>query len=65
MIGRRLKVPVAAKSPEEAADHFGWLGYFLSFDNPTSSTLTQERLEWRPTRPSLIPDIDRPTYFAT
>ncbi len=65
VIGRRLKVPVAAKSPEEAADHFGWLGYFFSFDNPTSSTLTQERLEWRPTRPSLIPDIDRPTYFAT
>jgi nucleoside-diphosphate-sugar epimerase len=65
VIGRRLNVPVAAKSPEEAADHFGWLGYFLSFDNPTSSTLTQQRLEWRPTRPSLVPDIDRPTYFAT
>ena len=65
VIGRRLDVPVAAKSPEEAADHFGWLGHFLSFDNPTSSTLTQKRLEWRPTRPSLIPDIDRPTYFAT
>jgi len=65
VIGRRLNVPVAGKSPEEAGDHFAWLGYFLSFDNPTSSTLTRERLGWLPTRPSLIPDIDRPTYFAT
>ena len=63
VIGRHLNVPVAAKSPEETADHFGWLGYFLSFDNPTSSRLTQERLGWHPTGPSLIPDIDRPTYF--
>ena len=64
MIARRLNVPVVAKSPEEAANHFGWLAYFLSVDNPTSSKLTQERLGWRPTQPSLIPDVDRPSYFA-
>jgi nucleoside-diphosphate-sugar epimerase len=64
VIGRRLGVPVASKSPEEARDHFGWLGYFLSFDNPTSSSSTRERLRWHPTGPSLIADIDRPTYFA-
>jgi len=64
VIGRRLNVPVAGKSPEEAGDHFGWLGHFLSLDNPTSSALTRECLGWRPTGPSLIPDIDRPTYFA-
>jgi nucleoside-diphosphate-sugar epimerase len=64
VIARRLNVPVVAKSPEEAANHFGWLAYFLSVDNPTSSKLTQERLGWRPTQPSLIPDVDRPSYFA-
>jgi len=58
-------VPVAGKPPEEGGGHFGWLGYFLSFDNPTSSTLTQQRLGWRSTRPSLTSDIDRPTYFGT
>jgi nucleoside-diphosphate-sugar epimerase len=64
VIGRRLNVPVVTKSPEEAANHFGWLALFLSVDNPTSSKLTQEQLGWRPTQPSLIPDVDRPSYFA-
>jgi nucleoside-diphosphate-sugar epimerase len=63
VIGRRLKVPVVRKSREEAAGHFGWLGPFVSTDSPASSAQTQERLGWRPTRPSLIADIDRPSYF--
>jgi nucleoside-diphosphate-sugar epimerase len=58
-IGRRLNVPVVAKS----ADHFGLLGNFISIDNPTSSRLTQERLGWRPTGPSLISDLGQPSYF--
>jgi nucleoside-diphosphate-sugar epimerase len=63
VIGRRLNVPVVSKSPEEAADHFGWLSHFVSIDCPVSSAQTQERLGWRPTQPSLIADIDRPSYF--
>jgi nucleoside-diphosphate-sugar epimerase len=58
VIGRRLNVPVIAKSPEEAADHFGWLGLFVGVDAPASSALTQERLGWRPTQTGLIPDLD-------
>lgn len=65
VIGRRLKVPVISMSPEEAADHFDWLAYFLSIDNPTSSAITQERLGWCPVQPALIPDIDREQYFTT
>jgi nucleoside-diphosphate-sugar epimerase len=63
VIGRRLNEPVVAKAPEEAAGHFGLLANFVSIDNPTSSALTQERLGWRPTQPSLIPDLDRARYF--
>lgn len=63
VIGRRLKVPVVDRSPEEAVDHFGWLAYFVSTDNPTSSTLTRQRLGWGPTQPGLIPDVDREAYF--
>jgi nucleoside-diphosphate-sugar epimerase len=48
VIGRRLNIPVVTKSPEEAADHFGWFAHFAALDNPTSSTRTQEQLGWRP-----------------
>jgi nucleoside-diphosphate-sugar epimerase len=60
-IGRRLKVPVLSQSPEEAGEHFGWLGTFVGFDLAASSALTRERLGWRPTRIGLIPDIDQLT----
>jgi nucleoside-diphosphate-sugar epimerase len=63
VIGRRLNIPVVSKSHEEAVDHFGWFAHFAGLDCPASSQLTQERLGWRPTQPSLIPDIDRPSYF--
>jgi nucleoside-diphosphate-sugar epimerase len=58
VIGRRLNVPVVAKSPEEAAGHFGWLGMFLGMDRRASSAQTQERLGWRPTGPGLIDDLN-------
>jgi nucleoside-diphosphate-sugar epimerase len=64
VIGRRLNVPVVGKSSEEAADHFGWFAAFTSLDCPASSTETQERLGWHPMHAGLIPDIDRPSYFA-
>lgn len=59
VIGRRLNIPVVAKSPEEAAMHFGWLGAFAGIDCPTSSALTQERLGWRPIQPGMISDLER------
>lgn len=57
-IGRRLDVPVVSKSTKETAKHFGFLAPFLSADNPVSSQLTRERLGWRPTHSTLMPDID-------
>jgi nucleoside-diphosphate-sugar epimerase len=63
-IGRGLKVPVVAKSAEEAADHFGWFGFFVGLDGPASSAQTQERLGWRPTaQPGLIADLDHARDF--
>jgi nucleoside-diphosphate-sugar epimerase len=63
VFGRRLNVPVASKSPEEAAKLFSWLAPFVPVDNPASSKLTQERLGWKPTHAGLMADIDGGSYF--
>ena len=63
VIGRRLNIPVVSKSPEEAADHFGWFAAFAGLDCPASSKLTQERLGWRPEHPTLLTDLERGSYF--
>ena len=62
VIGRGLKVPVVAVSPEEAAAHFGSLSMFAGLDLAASSAHTQERLGWRPTGPGLIADLEQMRY---
>jgi nucleoside-diphosphate-sugar epimerase len=63
-IGRGLKVPVVAMSPEEASRHFGFLAFFVGVDAPASSALTQERLGWRlTTQPGMIEDLDHASAF--
>jgi nucleoside-diphosphate-sugar epimerase len=64
VIGRRLNIPVVAKSGEEAAQHFGGLAMFASGDWPASSERTRSRLGWQPEQPDLVTDIDQPAYFA-
>ena len=63
VIGRRLRVPVVSKSPEQAADRFSWLAHFVGMDSPASSKLTEEKLGWQPKRAGLIADLERGTYF--
>ncbi|MDF7815624.1 SDR family oxidoreductase [Hymenobacter sp. YC55] len=63
VVSRRLNVPLASKSPEEAASHFGWLANFLSLNSPASSALTQQQLGWRPSYPGLLTDLDQASYF--
>jgi nucleoside-diphosphate-sugar epimerase len=63
VIGRRLSLPVGAKSKEEAAGHFGWMAHFFAIDSPASSAQTQKQLGWKPTRSSLIADLDGGSYF--
>jgi nucleoside-diphosphate-sugar epimerase len=63
VIGRRLNLSVVGKSPDEAADQFGWFVHFAALDNPASSQRTRDLLGWQPTQPGLIPDLDRARYF--
>ncbi|MEU1596779.1 SDR family oxidoreductase [Streptomyces sp. NPDC005708] len=65
VIGRHLDLPVASVPQESAAEHFGWLAGFIALDSPASSTLTRELLEWQPTGPGLIDDLEKGHYFHT
>ncbi|CAG9259652.1 Nucleoside-diphosphate-sugar epimerase [Paraburkholderia unamae] len=61
-LGRGLNLPAVSIAPEEAAAHFGWMGMFVGMDMPASSALTQARLGWRPTGPTLIADLDQARF---
>ncbi|MFF7543564.1 SDR family oxidoreductase [Streptomyces canus] len=64
-VGRGLGVPVTRVAPEEATDHFGWLGHFAAIDMRASGTLTRKLLDWHPEHPALIPDLEAGHYFKT
>jgi nucleoside-diphosphate-sugar epimerase len=64
VIGRHLNVPAVSIAPEDAGEHFGWIGAFFAVDAPASSRLTQERLAWQPTHRGLIDDLEAGHYFT-
>ncbi|HVU11282.1 MAG TPA: hypothetical protein VHD90_08390, partial [Phototrophicaceae bacterium] len=63
-IGRYLNLPVVSVPLDEAADHFTpFLARVLTFDCPSTSALTQQRLNWHPEQPGLLADIAQGHYF--
>jgi nucleoside-diphosphate-sugar epimerase len=65
VVGRHLDLPAVSISPDTAAEHFGWMARFWALDTPTASALTQERLGWHPTGPTLVADLEQGHYFRT
>jgi nucleoside-diphosphate-sugar epimerase len=63
VIGRHLGLPSRSIAPEDALEHFGFLGRLFAMDIPASSAATRERLGWRPTQPGLIEDLEQGHYF--
>jgi nucleoside-diphosphate-sugar epimerase len=63
-IGAGFRVPVRSLSPDQAAEHFGWLGPFAGMDMPASSASTRERLDWQPTGPSHLDDLQNMDFGA-
>ena len=63
VIGRRLNLPTASIDPQDAGEHFGFLGALVGLDNPTSNALTRELLGWEPTHAGLLDDLTHGHYF--
>jgi nucleoside-diphosphate-sugar epimerase len=63
VIGRHLNLPIVSISREEADAHFGFLGALAAHDFPRSSIRTQELLNWKPTHPGLLADLEQGDYF--
>jgi nucleoside-diphosphate-sugar epimerase len=61
-IGRGLNVPVVSIPPEQAAEHFGFLGFFAGRDALISSAQTRSELGWNPTGPTLLTDLGNMRY---
>ncbi|MGB7352861.1 MAG: SDR family oxidoreductase [Acidobacteriaceae bacterium] len=61
-IGRGLNVPVISISPEQAQEHFGFLGFFAGRDTRASSAQTRAKLGWNPTGPGLLTDLGNMRY---
>ncbi len=64
-MGRHLGIPTISVSPEDAQEHFGFLGHFVGLDCPCSATITRELLGWEPTGPSLLDDLEHDHYYRS
>lgn len=63
-IGRGLKIPVVSIAQEDALAHFGFVGQLAGRDAPASSSLTRQRLGWRPAGPGMIADLQQMDYAS-
>lgn len=63
VIGRHLNVPVVSKTPDQAAEHFGWFAMFAGIDISAKSEQTRAQLDWEPKQPGLLSDLEQGRYF--
>ena len=64
VIARHLNVPEQSIAPEDAAAHFTWMARFIGMDSPASGEFTKQLLDWTPTQPGLLVDLDEGHYFS-
>jgi nucleoside-diphosphate-sugar epimerase len=63
-IGRHLRVPAESITAEQAAGIFKFFAPFMTLDITMSSAPTRQLLDWEPTHPGLIADLEQGHYFA-
>ncbi len=64
-IGRQLDIPTASVAPDDAPEHFAFLGHFVSLDCPATAATTRRLLGWEPTGPRLLEDLDAGSYVRS
>jgi nucleoside-diphosphate-sugar epimerase len=62
-IARHLGVPAKSLSRTEAVEHFGPLGHFVGVDSPADAGITRGLLDWEPSGPGLLEDLEMGHYF--
>ena len=61
-LGKGLKMPVVSITGDAVLSHFGWMAIFAAMDMPASSTLTRQTLDWQPSGPTLLADLEAMNY---
>jgi nucleoside-diphosphate-sugar epimerase len=61
-IGAHLGLPTTSVTPEQAVEHFGFIGRFFGLDMSSTSALTRATYGWAPTGPTLLADIAAGAY---
>jgi nucleoside-diphosphate-sugar epimerase len=62
-MGRALDLPAVSVAPADAVEHFAPLGHFVALDSPATAAVTRELLEWKPTGPTLLEDLEGDHYY--
>lgn len=62
--GRNLGIPVASIDPDQTIEHFGWIGMAFGLEAAAASSITRQLLDWAPTQPGLLADLDQKHYFG-
>ncbi len=63
-IGEGLRIPVRGVTAEEAPGYFGPFAPFVTIDNPTSSAITRDAMEWRPREAGLLAGLREGGYLS-
>jgi nucleoside-diphosphate-sugar epimerase len=62
VISNGLQLPLTSVPQEDAEKHFTWFTHFAAINCKASSKKTQDTLDWQPTHPELITDLET-AYF--
>ncbi|SUQ58468.1 Uncharacterised protein [Raoultella terrigena] len=64
IVARKLDLPLISLSPSEAQTHFDWFAMFAAMNLRASSVWTRQQLNWQPTGPGLLDDLQN-MYYAS